>query len=183
MQCYEIDPVVKMIAEDTRYFTYLSAARMRGVEVEIKLGDARLVLAEAEEDSFDLLVLDAFSSDSIPIHLLTSEAIALYMSKLSEDGVLAFQITNRHLDLRPVMANLAAEAGLVCAIWRDKPPRTQRLNQKRLSSTWAVMARRIEDLASLKPDGSDSPWKLTEPDPSRSVWTDDYSNIFSVFAW
>ncbi len=184
IQCYEIDPVVQMIAEDTRYFTFLSAALKRGVEIEIKLGDARLILADAENDTLDILIIDAFSSDSIPVHLLTSEAIDLYLSKLTEDGFLVFHITNRHLDLRPVMANLAAEAGLVCAIWKDNTlTDVQLLRQNRYHSTWAVMARQVEDLASLKPDGIDSPWILTRPDPSRSVWTDDYSNIFSVFAW
>lgn len=184
IMCYEIDPIVKMIAQDTRYFTFLSDARKRGVEVKIKLGDARLNLVSAENDTFDILILDAFSSDSIPVHLLTSEAIELYLSKLTENGLLAFHITNRHLDLWPVMANLAAEAGLTCAIRRDCALTwAERKRQKRYKSTWVVMARRAEDIASLEADSDDSPWKLLARDPTRSVWTDDYSNIFSVFIW
>src|SRR5262249_31990557 len=99
---YEIDPAVVRVAEDDRYFTYLSDARAAGIEVRIVPGDARLQMVGAPEKAYDLLFLDAFSSDSVPVHLLTVEALELYLSKLADGGVLALNISNRYLDLEPV---------------------------------------------------------------------------------
>ncbi|MGE3315859.1 MAG: spermidine synthase, partial [Planctomycetaceae bacterium] len=114
---YEIDPLVRDIAENPKYFTYLSDCG-RG-DYEIILGDGRLKLAEADDGRYGMICFDAFSSDSIPMHLLTREALAMYLDKLSPDGTLVFHISNRHLDLRPVLAALAADANLVCMYGDD----------------------------------------------------------------
>src|SRR5207244_8114742 len=106
---YDIDPDVRDIATDESYFTYLRDCR---AEWKIVLGDARLRLQEADDKKYGIIVVDAFSSDAIPIHLITREALELYFRKLAADGVLAVHISNRHLDLAPVLGNLAQELGL-----------------------------------------------------------------------
>ena len=106
---YEIDPEVERIARTDAYFTYL---RSCGDGCRVVLGDARLSLARAPLHGYGLIVLDAFSSDAIPIHLMTTEALGLYLSRLAPAGVLAFHITNRHLTLAPVLARLALSHGL-----------------------------------------------------------------------
>ena len=107
---YEIDPLAKRIAEDPRYFQFLENC---GNHPHVVMGDARLTLAGAPDAFYDVLVLDAFSSDSIPMHLITREAVALYLRKLAPDGRLLFHISSRNLDLRQVVGTLAADAGLV----------------------------------------------------------------------
>jgi hypothetical protein len=107
---YEIDPVVERIARDPRYFTYL---RDCPPKINVILGDARLAIREASDRYYSLIVLDAFSSDAIPIHLLTREAIKLYLSKLADGGILAFHISNLYLDLRPPLGGLARDLDLV----------------------------------------------------------------------
>ena len=108
---YEIDPTVLRIAQNRRYFTYLSDC---GPPVRVVLGDARLSLRDAPAHGYGMMVLDAFSGDSIPTHLLTREALALYLTKLAPNGVLAFHISNRYLDLHGVLGALANDAGLSC---------------------------------------------------------------------
>jgi hypothetical protein len=114
---YEIDPVVERIARDRRYFTFLSDCPP---EVDIVLGDARLTVPRAAAGSYDLIVLDAFSSDAIPIHLVTREALGEYLDKLTPGGAIAFHISNRHLDLEPVLARIARDANLVGRLRRDR---------------------------------------------------------------
>jgi spermidine synthase len=106
---YEIDPLVERIARDRDFFQFMSRC---GNEPTVVLGDARLTLERAGDGSYDVLVIDAFSSDSIPTHLLTEEALALYLKKLSARGVVLFHISNRYLDLAPVVAALAFDAGV-----------------------------------------------------------------------
>src|SRR5262249_12987779 len=110
---YEIDPLIKRIASDPQYFTYLRDAQARGVKLDIILGDARLKLEQriGQEGAkkYGLLVVDAFSSDAIPIHLINREALDIYLANLAEHGILVFHISNRHLDLEPVLANLAKD--------------------------------------------------------------------------
>lgn len=102
---YELDPQVHRMAE--QHFSYLSDARMRGVKVEVEVGDARLVLGRQSPQAFDVLVLDAFTSDAIPVHLLTREAFAVYRKHLAPDGVLALHLTSSHFHLQPVVAAVA----------------------------------------------------------------------------
>jgi hypothetical protein len=171
---YEIDPAVERIARDTNCFTFLKLSPARSLN--IVLGDARLRIKEAPDHGYSLLVVDAFSSDSIPIHLATSEAFQLYLRKLANNGFLVFHISNRRLDLEPVMGNLAQNAGLVALYCKDLlggPPGKE-------ASEWVVMAHRTQDLQPLLPDHR---WKSLASQPGTRVWTDDFSNIISVLKW
>jgi spermidine synthase len=174
---YEIDPAVVRVAWDTRYFTYLHDAQARGVRLQMVLGDARLKMAEAEAGTYDLIVLDAFSSDSVPVHLLTREAIALYLDKLAPGGRLVFNLSNRYLHLEPVLAAAAQEARLCALIWDDRDP--TELAAKRCS-TWCVMARAADDLAPLRRVPA---WRPAQRQEQVSLWTDDFSNLLSIFRW
>ncbi len=180
---FEIDPLVQRIAEDQRYFTFLSDARHRGVDVPIVLGDARLTLELVEPGTFDLLVIDAFSSDSIPVHLLTREAIAIYRHVIHDDGIIAMHISNRYLNLQPVVANLAASLGMVCAIRDDSYITAEHAAQTgREGSVWAVLAPSMEQLGPLSRVGS-AQWIIAPGDPDAAVWTDEYSNVLGALAW
>ncbi|MCZ6837608.1 MAG: fused MFS/spermidine synthase [Planctomycetota bacterium] len=180
---YEIDPEVESIATNPTYFSYFEKAKERNANVNIVLGDARLTLDKVEADTFDLLVLDAFSSDSIPVHLLTKEAASMYIDTLKPNGLLAFHISNRYLDLKPIMGNLAQSLGLVCFVQHDVVSDGQENTQPHSSSIWIVMARSVEDLMPLHPDSTRSKWERAPIDPELQVWTDDYSNILGVFNW
>ena len=163
----EIDPVVVRLARDTRYFHYLSEC---APEAEILLGDGRLTLEHGGLAPFDLLVLDAFSSDAIPLHLLTREAFALYLRQLTPRGVLMVHITNRHLDLRPVLASLAADAGLA-AVEQSFTAPDQGAGYP-VPTRWVAMARAHELLP--PPDGR---WQPLPTAPGQPVWRDDFANI------
>ena len=114
---YEIDPAMERIARDPRYFTFLRDSEARSLDVE--LGDARLRFHDAPDRGYRLIILDAFSSDSLPVHLITREAIELYRAKLAPGGVLVFNLSNRYVDLDPVMGRQAEDAGWVCRIGYD----------------------------------------------------------------
>jgi hypothetical protein len=174
MVFHEIDPVVKRIAEDPHYFTFLSSSQAK---VQIILGDARLSLAQAPEGRYGLIVVDAFSSDAIPTHLLTREAVEeVYLRKLAPDGLLAFHISNKYLDLEPVVAVLAAAAGLVGRIQVDAT--NKEIGKE--SSTWAVLARRE---AHLGPLANHPRWRPLHRRPGAPLWTDDFSNVLRTFRW
>jgi hypothetical protein len=165
------------IARDQRYFTYL---RNCAPDASIQLGDARLSLVSAPDQAYDLIVLDAYSSDSIPVHLLTREALALYVRKLAPGGVLAFHISNLYLDLKPALGNLSADAGLV-GIWRDDLVLDEAdRDSGKTASQWAIMGRSIGDLGA---PAHDPRWQPLRAQPEAAVWTDDYSSILSVFRW
>ena len=126
------------------------------------------------ERSYDVLVLDAFSSDSIPIHLMTREAVGLYLSRLMPDGVLVMHISNRHLTLGPIVAKLAASHGLTALQQIDRQaPKPE----GKSDSHWIVMARNAADLAPLT---TDARWTRLTPQAGTPLWTDDFSNILSV---
>lgn len=167
---YDIDPTVISMAENTDYFTYLFNCK---AEKRVILGDARLSLQAAAPGSYDVILLDAFSSDAIPIHLLTIEAIRLYLSKLAPDGMIAFHISNRYLNLRPILQNVADQLGLVTRFDLDRGPMPRFKNK----SLWMVLAR---DKASLGGLMTDARWTSSDPDPSEPVWTDDYSSVLSL---
>jgi len=177
---YEINPEVERIARDPRFFTFIEDARKRGVAVRTVFGDGRLALAKAPDRSYDLIVLDAFSGDSIPVHLLTREAIRLYLSKLREHGMIAFHISNHYLDIEPVLAELAADAGAQALI-RDYSLISG--SDRRLAdvgSQWVIFAQDERGLGSLFTDSS---WLDMIEKPGMRVWTDDYSNILQVMLW
>jgi hypothetical protein len=117
---YEINPAVVSVAQSREYFSYLSDCT--AAPVDIVLGDARLKLHSAPNGSYDLLVLDAFSSDSIPVHLMTQQALDLYLSKLAPGGLIVFHISNRNLDLTEVVGNLAKSRDLSCLSMLDLTP-------------------------------------------------------------
>jgi spermidine synthase len=175
---FEIDPAVISIAQDSRCFDYLdSCARAPWRIVE---GDARLRLAACPENSFDFIAIDAFSSDAIPIHLITREAIEMYLDKLAPEGLLAFHISNRYVDLEPVLGDLAHTLGLTARNYDDwNWSATPETEGKELSQ-WVVLARREADLAGL--------YRLVRwvPLARREVprpWTDDRADLMSVFRW
>lgn len=164
---YEIDPEVIRMSTSGRWFTFLQLAP---AEVHVLLGDGRIRLGEAPDGTYDLIVLDAFNSDAVPIHLLTREAAQLYFRKLKPSGVLALHLSNRFLDLQPVAAALARSLGVHSRV-RVAPPGPQRLLA---GSVWAVLSR---DSVTLEPLHS---WRNLTRAAQVPVWTDDYSNIFSV---
>ncbi len=110
---FEVDPIIERIARDPSLFRYLEVC---GPEIEVVLGDGRQNVSGMPDDTFDFLVLDAFSSDAIPAHLLTREALAVYLRKLAPGGIMMFHISNRYVRLEPVVASLAADAGLSALI-------------------------------------------------------------------
>jgi hypothetical protein len=173
---YEIDAAVARIASNPRYFTFLHDSK---ADIRIVIGDGRLKIAEAPPRAYDLVVLDAFSSDAVPVHLLTREAVALYLSKLRPGGLLAFHISSNYLNLKPVIAGIARALGCT-ALTQDHRPsaRQERLGADR--SVWVVVARDAMSLASLR---SDPRWKPLDAKAGTPVWTDQFSNILSVVKW
>jgi len=170
MTFFEIDPAIERIARDPRFFTYLADCPSK---VDVVLGDARLSLAERPGGRFDLLILDAFASDAIPIHLITREALRLYFDKLADDGLLAMHISNRYVEPQPVLRILAEDAGVVARVFGD----SGNSNEGRSPSTWVVMGRRPEHLGTLRQKPH---WKPLNADPRVGLWTDDFSNIVRV---
>ena len=173
---YEIDPAVANIARNTNYFTYLAECR---APLEIVMGDARLTLG-ATTEKYDLLILDAYSSDAVPLHLITREALRVYTDHLNPGGCLAMHISNRYLNLQPVVANLAADAGLVCLIQVESSIPAEDRRKGRQTSTWAILA---TDASHFGPLASDLRWQPAPPVPAQRVWTDDYASLFSVLRW
>jgi hypothetical protein len=167
---YEIDPAMIRIARDPYLFSFLWLCRPVPT---ITLGDARLTLAEAPDGAYDLIVVDAFSSDAIPIHLMTREAMAMYKAKLAPHGLLVMHISNRHLELASVVAGIAAANGLITYI-DDSTDIDEAENPYKYSGTVAAVARSEEDFGLL---AQSRDWELKTPDPAQWVWTDDYSNI------
>ncbi|HWD41378.1 MAG TPA: fused MFS/spermidine synthase [Fimbriimonas sp.] len=168
---YEIDPVVVQVASDPRWFTFLHDSR---AQVRIVLGDARLQLAKSPE-TYDLIVLDAFSSDAIPIHLLTKEAIGMYVRHLKPGGMLAFHISNRYLNLAPVLSAACRDLRLLCYDQVDGATDMDKARGKR-ESEWVIAA--PDKSAFLKL--TLSWWDEVEP-TKRRAWTDDFSNVLSTF--
>lgn len=169
---YEIDPAVARIASDQAYFSYLADS---AADTDIVLGDGRLSL-ERTEDLYDIVVLDAFSSDAIPIHLLTAEAVQDYLAHLRAGGVLAVHISNRYFDLAPVVSRLADAFGLSAVGRLDAPPPDQ-VDAGHWSSTWVALAADPAALSGLDPDDG---WGAL-PAPEGRLWTDDYSDLLGSF--
>jgi hypothetical protein len=171
---YEINPAVVEIARDKRYFSYVGECAQ--VPFNVVLGDARLRLREATDATYGLIVMDAFSSDAVPVHLITQQALDLYLSKLAPDGLLVFHISNRNLDLRPVVADLASSRDLRSVYLED---RTLDTVKGKDPSAWVVMTRK--DGASGELAKTPIAYPLTAD--GKHLWTDDFSNILSVFRW
>lgn len=176
---FEIDPVVERIAEDPKLFTFLHDARARGAVIHIELGDARLQLKKSPQ-KFGLLVVDAFGSDAIPLHLLTREALAVYLEHLEPNGLVAFHISNRYVDLEPVLANLAVDASCVAAMRRHGALADEERDRGIMPSDWLVLARHAKDVEPLLGSGG---WRKANARPEWKPWSDDFSNLYQVFRW
>lgn len=178
---FEIDPVVERLART--HFSYLARCRPGA---QIVIGDARLTLARGTEGPFDLIAVDAFSSDAIPLHLITSEAVALYRARLTEGGLLVFHISNRYLDLEPVMARLARAHGLEARVYQYDPSfggKAERTSWE-TPSIWVVMGSdsvRLDRLFGPTTEGrKNGVWRAPRRDRGMRLWTDNYSNILGV---
>jgi spermidine synthase len=164
------------IASDPRYFTFLHDSK---AGVRVVVGDGRLELAKAPPRSYDLIVLDAFSSDSVPVHLLTQEAARVYVSKLRPGGLIAFQISNRYFDLEPVIGGVARSLHLA-GLYQAHMPSAAARDEGAAYSQWVVVARSPGRLAPLVRTGR---WQPLEESSGEPVWTDQYSNILGVIRW
>ena len=172
---YEINPAVVEIAQTPEFFTYLQ--NCAASNTKIILGDARLQLQNAPDNHYGLIVLDAFNSDAIPVHLMTQEAIALYTSKLATGGMLAFHVSNRSLKLDAVLAELAKYHGAMSLsrVDGEHDPITGKD-----PSEWVVMARQSPAFETLAENPG---WQRLEGRTKSDIWTDDFSNILRVFRW
>ena len=170
---YEIDPVVEHIARNDAYFTYL---RTCGDRCSVITGDGRLSLATAAPGSYGVIMLDAFSSDAVPMHLMTKEALAMYVSKLAPGGVIVFNISNWHLSFQSVLARMAADGNLA-ALWQREPPDAGSWAIGKFPSEWFIVARNARDFGRLN---SDPRWRIPLPAADTPLWTDDFSNILTV---
>ena len=179
---YEINPAVERLAET--WFHYLADSRSEGADVQVVLGDARLSLERQEPQRFDVLALDAFTSDAIPIHLLTREAFEVYRRHLKPTGVLAVHISNRYLDLEPVVLAQADHFGYKAVIVESKSDKERRVD----SATWVLVTRNEDFLAAepIREIIEENRQKAEEDEGVRRLltrrvpWTDDYSDLFRV---
>ncbi|MDB5505986.1 MAG: hypothetical protein JWR75_624 [Devosia sp.] len=169
---FEIDPDVVRIAKDPALFRFMSEC---APDARIIVGDARLTFAE-ETGRNALIVLDAFSSDSIPAHLVTAEALRMYLDQLTPHGAIVVHISNRTLDLSAILTRTAAEVGLIAYV-RAEGPEVQSYDNYRMRSTVMVLARAPDDLGAIATDGN---WTRLVPDMARRPWTDDFSNILEA---
>jgi spermidine synthase len=164
---YEINPMVPRIAHT--YFTYL---KQSDALVDIRMGDARLSLERQSPQNYDLIAVDAFSSDAIPVHLLTREALALYFRHLKPRGVLAVHISNRYIDLEPVLDRGAAALGKTARVFETEDNDAGTC----YGTTWVLIAADPTVFAGAEYQAGTP----STPAPWLRVWTDDYSNLFKV---
>ncbi len=164
---YDINPAVIGIAK--RDFSFVGKS---DATIEIALGDARLNLEREEAQHFDVLAIDAFSSDAIPVHLITSEALAIYRRHVKPGGIIAFHVTNRYLDLAPVVQQLADAQGLHAVLVADdgEEPMGSR-------SDWVLLS---DSEDALDVEGIDEVAETIEPHAGWRLWTDDFNNIVQV---
>ncbi len=170
---YEIDPIVIHIANDAKLFTYMRDCKGNK---NVILGDARINLQKADDNRYGMMLMDAYSSDSLPVHLLTKEAMALYLSKLDDNGIIAFNISNRHLDLKPVLATFSHYFHLKGYVRLDITKR--KMTQENLSTPneWVILTKNSKLFETIMPDDMWTPLVQS----SNVLWTDDYSSIFSI---
>lgn len=174
----EIDPLVVEIASDPRNFGYLQAC---ADHIEVVVDDGRLAIAGLADDSVDAIVLDAFSSDAIPVHLLTLEAIELYFQKLTVDGYLLVHTSNRFVDLNPVLREAGRQLGIEVA-FQDHDPNTEATSGGAFESSWVMLYRARPDGRTPQSIANDRWWARDEIERIRP-WTDDYADVFSRLVW
>jgi hypothetical protein len=173
---FEIDPSMVEVARNQ--FTFLSRC---APQARIVLGDARLSLARQPANSIDILAVDAFSSDSVPMHLLTHEALAVYGQAVQQNGIVLFHISNRYLDLEPVIAELAQASGWA-ATKLTYIPTDQEEDDNATISVWIALSRNPESLQRMMQlSGNDSTaWRGIDLRPGFTGWTDDYASILPI---
>lgn len=167
---YEIDPLIIKVAENPHYFTFLSGC---GSPYKILQGDGRLEIAKAPDSSYDMIFLDVFSSDNIPVHVMTREAIEIYKRKLKPDGILVMNLSNRYLDLIRVTAATAGAEGFKSLYKLAHGGKVEGTDLWYSDSIFGVFALDEKQIASLKDKG----WRPATPDPSRKPWTDGYADL------
>jgi spermidine synthase len=172
---FEIDPLVIQIARDSGYFHFLSLCTPGA---EITTGDARLELEKAADDSFDVLAVDAFSSDAIPMHLMTREAFDGYDRVVRPDGVVLVHISNRFINLEPVLAGLVRDDGWSAIVREDHPSRARMTSQGAASSYWVVMSRSADAVDRVRAAGGE--WRDLASDPAPRTWTDDFASVLPL---
>lgn len=178
MDFFEVDEAVIRIAENPNYFTYLTDARARtGATVKTTAIDGRLGLRARPQAFYDVIVVDAFSSDAIPTHLITREAVAMYLSRLKPRGVLAFHVSNRFFDLGPVLAKIADDQQLVCYARNDHDVPRERAAEGKRPSVWVVIARNLEALGQI---AHAAPRWVRVSNLEGSLWTDDFTNVLGA---
>ncbi len=166
---YEIDQDVISLAANPFYFSYLMRAHNRKVKIDVVQGDGRLGMQQEEDKFFRMIVLDAYNSDSIPTHLITKEAMAMYAKKLKDDGVIAVHVSNRFFDLRPIIATVADEVHLNC-LWKFK------VAHNNIAAVWVILTKSkdVNDMLKKK-------YKFNQIGRCmRRPWTDDYSSPLTV---
>lgn len=171
---YEIDPAVLQLSRDGT-FTYIRKCAPRS---KVVLGDARIELAKAAPGSIDLLAVDAFSSDAIPLHLMTDEAIGVYLDALAPRGILLMHISNRYIDLEPVLAAVARQRGLAALVREDVPTDQSLLT----ASSWVALSRDPRQIEALTKAQPDARWDKLAP-PAPRAWTDDHASILPYVRW
>ena len=171
----EINPAVIKIAED--YFTYM---RDCPPEKKVHLGDGRIEMSKAEDGKYGVIFMDAFSSDSIPVHLITREAVQMYSTKLSHDGIIFFNISNRYVNLAPVLAAIADSSEMKAALLIYTPS-AEAENDLAYPAIWVAMAHEQRTLDVLFKHGED--WKMLDKPDEKFLWRDDYSNIINSMIW
>jgi SAM-dependent methyltransferase len=173
---FEIDPAMVNVARDQ--FTFL---RHCAPQARIVLGDARLSLAREPANSIDILAVDAFSSDAVPMHLLTHEALQVYGRAVQQNGIVLFHISNRYLDLRPVIAELAQSSGWSAAMLEYVPTEEEERRNATIS-VWIALSRNPDTLLRLAQLSGDdaTAWRSVDPKPGFTGWTDDHASILPI---
>ena len=168
---FEIDQTMVDTARDPKYFTYIQNC---APDLKPVIGDARLTFAREPDGIYDLIIVDAYSSDAIPIHLATEEAMAIYKSKLTPQGAVLMHVSNRHLELSSVVVGIAEENDLKSWVYSED---SNRDDEYIFSTSVVVSAREEADVGKL---ASSEQWALTEANENQRVWTDDYSNVLGA---
>ena len=172
---FEIDPAMVGIARDSGAFSFLSRC---APDARIVVGDARLTVAREPAGRFDVVALDAFSSDAVPLHLLTAEAFGVYARALKPGGLLMVHISNRYLDLQPVLSAVARRDGWSLAL-RDYEPNAAERSEGATRSVWVAMSKDANTVARLR-RGSEGAWMTVRSRPGFAAWTDDYATILPL---
>lgn len=171
---YELNPNVIDLASNPFYFTFLHEAKKRGVKIEMVSGDARIKIKKAPDKFLQLIVLDTFSSDAIPLHLITKEALQLYQTKLKDDGIILFHVTNTYYDLKKPIAKVAQSLGFEAIAKNTYTSVKEKLQEP---TDWVLISKNKALLEQLE---NQYHWQEIEPDNDMRLWTDDYCDPLKV---